>query len=134
MSSCKERVSQQLADALMSSTPRVIYCTGNEWQRRSSLQCMYETAIVRVLRLCQSRSLLLKCAHSLTKAEPLCLFKSNLAPFPPKGFGLCVKLHVYSRGEAMLNVKHMAVVCHTSSEGKNMILVCISNALHAVEK
>lgn len=89
-------------------------------------------AVVRVLRLCQSRFLLLKCAHSLTKAEPLCLFKSDLAPFPPEGFGLCVKLHVYSKGEAMLNAKHMAVVWHTSMEGKNMILVCISNALHAV--
>lgn len=34
----------------------------------------------------------------------------------------------------MLNVKHMAVVWHASSEIKNMILVCISNALHAVEE
>lgn len=89
--------------------------------------------VVRVLRLCQLRFLLFKCAHSLTKAEPLCLFKSDLAPFPPEGFGLCVKLHVYSKGEAMLNVKHMAVVWHMSMEGKNMILlcVCVCNALHA---
>lgn len=137
MSCCKERVSQRHADALMSSTPRVIYCTGNERQRRSSLHCMYERQSAPLERLyvfsdCQSRFLLLKCAHSLTKAEPL--FKSDLAPLPPEGFGLCVKLHVYSKGEAMLNAKHMAVVWHTSMEGKNMILVCISNALHAVEE
>jgi len=122
----------------MSSTPRVIYCTGNEWPRRSSLQCVRETVcatrVVRVLRLCQSRLLLFKCAHSLTKDEPLCLFKSDLAPFPPEGFGLCVKLHVYCKGEAMLNVKHMAVVWHISMEGKNMILLCVCNALHAVEE
>lgn len=54
-------------------------------------------------------------AHSLTKAASPCLFKGDSTPFPTEAFGLCVKRHVYSRGEAMFNVKHMAVVWYTST-------------------
>lgn len=115
----------------MCCTPSVIYCTGNEWQKRSSHKFIYERqseiVCARWSTYMYSQTLLVTVtsplsAHSLAKAVSLCLFKGHWTLFPTEGFGLCVKRHVYSRGEATFNVNHMAVVWHT---GERTWFLCV---------